>query len=256
MSRESGSPEQPKVGYKNPPKEHRIQPGERRNPRGRPRKLKTNDSALAANLEQIIVEELGRRIPQQDGTEIELVRRIVQSVVLKAAKGSLPASRLALSELRRVEQRERDKEDEVLRLAYQYRYEGLAKFDYHRRHQLEPPDIIPHPAHIVIEGRNVRFAGPIDHEGELAWERLKRCIVAFTEDLAWARKRVRELPGEAWAEQALASAQRLRRKAMRMVPKGWDWREQIWNQASVAEERARYALIRKYKKERAEREQD
>lgn len=244
------------MGYGKPPKEHQIKPGERRNPNGRPRKAKSKDFTDTLDIEQIIIEEFGRTVPQSDGCEIQLARRMVQDLALQAAKGSLPAARLSLAALQRVQQREQDERTELLKVAVEYKFSRAEQFEYYRRMGWEPPDVLPHPAHVVIEHGNVRFAGPIDHEGQLAWERLKRCIVVFTDDLAWARKHVREFPREAWAIESLASAQRLRRQAMRMVPKGWNWREQIWNRASVAEERARDALIRKFKKERAEREQD
>jgi hypothetical protein len=237
------------VGYGSPPVEHQIKRGERRNPNGRrgkgnPTPAKTNTPSLAA----IIREEMSRTVAQNDGTEIELHRRIVQAAILKAANGDMPAARLVIAELRRLQEREENEISEVRQLALEYRYHGQDIFDDYRRRGLEPPDIVPHPSHIIIKGDEVSINGPINHEGQTAWEKFKRCIALLTDDLAWARKHVREYPGEEWAEKSLQSALRLRRKAMRMVPKGWNWREKIWSRASVAEDRAYDAMIRDFEK--------
>jgi hypothetical protein len=258
MPDHSDDPRQRKpIGYKSPPVEHQIKKGERRNPHGRrgkgkPKSEAEKDLSLAA----IVREELTRWVPQKDGTLIEIHRRFVQVAGLKAANGNLPATRLVWSELRRLEDREEREQRELVLSALEYRHGGLEIFADHQRRRLEPPDIIPHPAHVVIEGNVVTFRGPVDHEGQLAWERLKRLIVVCTDNLTSAREHAREYPDEEWAVEGLASSQRFRRQVMRMVPKGWNWREQIWNRASVAEDRARDRLIQKMMSERQEREQN
>lgn len=245
------------IGYKSPPIEHQIKKGERRNPNGRRGKDRSAPNEKEdLSLASIIREEMTRRVPQKDGTEIEMHRRVIQAAALKAANGNLTAARMMISELRRLEEREARAQNELVRLAWQYRYEGLEIFADQKRRRLEPPDIVPHPSHVVIEGDVVSINGPIDHEGQVVWERIKRLVVVQTENLALAREHARQYPGEEWAEKSLQSTLRLRRKAMRLVPKGWNWREDIWNRASVADDRARKRLIRQITEERQGHEQD
>lgn len=257
MASKSRPPSEYEVGYGKPPKEHQIKPGERRNPNGRPRKARAAKANDKLDLEQIVVEEMGRLVPQSDGTQIELARRIVQDVALKAAKGSLQAARLSLAELRRAQQRERDEQTDLLKVAVEYKFSRSEQFAYYRRMGWEPPDVLPHPAHVIIENGEVRFAGPIDPDDRAWWERLKHIIKIFTADLATARQHVREFPGEEWAEESLKSAERFRRQVMRLVPKGWNWREEIWTRDSETPEKREAArLMREYEEKRKQGDQD
>jgi Family of unknown function (DUF5681) len=80
------------VGYKRPPKETRIKPGERRNPAGRP--------PGSRNLETIVKESLTRKIQVGRGDKIKRVpamEAIVDTFVVKAAEGDVKAAALVIN---------------------------------------------------------------------------------------------------------------------------------------------------------------
>jgi hypothetical protein len=81
-----------KVGYKRPPKETRIKPGERRNPRGRP--------PGSRNLKTIVTESLTKTISVRRGDKIKRVptmEAITDTFALKAAEGDVKAAGIVIN---------------------------------------------------------------------------------------------------------------------------------------------------------------
>ena len=75
------------IGYGKPPKAHRIQPGERRNPKGRPRGSK--------NLVTDVREELSERVPIREGDRVRKVskqRALVKRLLARALDNDVRAA--------------------------------------------------------------------------------------------------------------------------------------------------------------------
>ena len=87
---EQGEPE--KVGYKRPPKENQFKPGQRGNPKGRPRGSR--------NLKTIVEESLTKTISVRRGNKTEkvpIVEVITDTFALKAAQGDVKAAGVVIN---------------------------------------------------------------------------------------------------------------------------------------------------------------
>ena len=87
------------VGYGNPPRHTRFKPGQSGNPRGRPKGSKNLRSIVETRASEKVMVTL-------NGEPREMTRKdlIVSSLMAKAAKGDIPALRLALPLLERSEE--------------------------------------------------------------------------------------------------------------------------------------------------------
>lgn len=79
------------VGYGKPPREHRFQPGQSGNPRGRPRGSRNLATALREALSQRFPVREGGKTRKRSATDI-----IVQQLVRKAMAGDLRSAQLLL----------------------------------------------------------------------------------------------------------------------------------------------------------------
>lgn len=97
------------VGYGKPPKAHQFKHGQSGNPKGRPKGSKNLHGILkrAAMQTVVVTEKSGRRraIPKIEAAAVQLNNQ--------AAAGSLPAIRLAIELLGRVEQLNQAKSNEM-----------------------------------------------------------------------------------------------------------------------------------------------
>jgi hypothetical protein len=92
--------------------------------------------------------------------------------------------------------------------------------------KLMPPDAM-HPDHVIIGRDGVHYTGPMDILKRERWELLKSVIRIAQVLHAHARRRVEWDPSPKNMED-LAAIEQHRRKYMRKVPKGWNWRERIY----------------------------
>nr|WP_157034234.1 DUF5681 domain-containing protein [Sphingomonas sp. Y57] len=79
-----------KVGYRRPPVEHQIKPGERRNPKGRPRKNKESSSENTIALFAVVLRVLDQKIDTTVGgrrKQVRLLEILVNQLAQKALKG-------------------------------------------------------------------------------------------------------------------------------------------------------------------------
>jgi hypothetical protein len=86
------------VGYRKPPKKHRFRKGQSGNPKGRPKKQKTE--AAADNTAAAILKRVGERPAVVNGERYSLLELEFLALQSKASKGDIAASR-QLSRLRK-----------------------------------------------------------------------------------------------------------------------------------------------------------
>jgi hypothetical protein len=193
-------------------------------------------SAAAAHpnpLDEAYSEELSRTVPGFGGAEVPFYRRVVQTQIGRAADGKDPQAerhildRLDLAFSRTLEIQRAQALDIAWVMA---RHSEIAdEFYYAQKRGMEPPDIIPHPAHVHINDMSVEILGPTSLEGREIWEFLKLAVKARTGDVQSYRALVRADPDDDEAREWLRFSQSYRRQLMRFVPKGWDWREDIFS---------------------------
>jgi hypothetical protein len=104
-----------------------------------------------------------------------------------------------------------------------------------RRAGFAPPDILPHPTHVRIDSTCVSILGPYERDQRVEWELLKAQIRVAAHIQLQAQRKHKACPAEQTARR-LALATKERRRLMRKVPPGWNWREIIWCRNSCAAE--------------------
>lgn len=104
----------------------------------------------------------------------------------------------------------------------------LDEFDRAERRGEPPPDCVPHPAQIAFIDGQFIFTGPTDARGRASWELLKYKIRSLADASVTLRQRQRDEPADAATIELLADVSKKRRALMRLVPKGWNWREDIY----------------------------
>ncbi|MEP2726927.1 DUF5681 domain-containing protein [Roseibium sp.] len=91
------SDDKPKVGYKNPPHEHRIKKGERRNPNGRPRKPQRAFLPTQTIRDILSITEEERTVRTPRGTKkIATIEALLRRLVQRALEGHGPSLRYVI----------------------------------------------------------------------------------------------------------------------------------------------------------------
>ncbi len=213
-----------------PPDEHKIRPGEVRNPYGRGGKP---GSSPTSRIDQFILEEAQRIVSRDDHGDVTAAQRLVQEEYFAALFEKDPKARARLLKTLSAIQTIADKE---LREFTDWFYTCKAKYEelFHeaQSRRLVPPDVA-HPSHVHFRDGGLVFTGPLDAPARKQWEDVKSWIKLC----AWTHDRTRQDYKRNPTEKNLAELKRLeahRRRLMRCVPKGWNWRETIYCRYSQA----------------------
>ena len=127
----TGSPRQPKgfypVGYRKPPAEYRVKPGQCLNPTGRPKGAKNKPKpASSGDVRAMILREARRQVTVSDAqgpVTMSMVEMVYRSLGLRAAKGSVRAGREFVSLAREAEREEASERTSVLLAIAEYKLE-------------------------------------------------------------------------------------------------------------------------------------
>ena len=218
--------------HNSPPEHGKIKPREVRNPWGRAGK----PAVPAPNsMDQLLWKEASRVIGQDAEGPVDIKRRLIQKELLQALrKDDNAAAARVLNQLYKTSDRiEQEKKAELL-WVFEAKAGLKKQFEFAEANGLEPPDVMPHPDHVVYDGENFQFIGPIDHKGRQDWEGLK-CAIRMAACIHAIERAAYKRTGNAIVLQRLQHAETNRRRLMRLVPKGWDWREEIYCRDSMLE---------------------
>lgn len=212
-----------------PPEHGKIKPREIRNPYGRRGKPQaSNPNAI----DEIYLKEGERIVARDDDGPVTAARRLVQEEFFDALKRGDPSARArVLEQLSRSSDRAEREMAEYRAHVFERRAQLENEFYIAAKLNKPAPDILPHPAHVhFIDGDPV-ILGPTTAKQREFWERLKESIkvMAYLHDLT--RRAYRASPSEI-TKKSLDEIAAARRKLMRHVPKGWNWRENIWSRGS------------------------
>jgi hypothetical protein len=193
------------VGYGKPPEDTRFRPGQTGNPYGRPKGAKKRSNRIPAlneeRMKTVVLEEAYRMIGVRDGdrlVEIPVVRAIIRSVALNAAKGNPRSQRMFIELLQWVEREDKALYDQYLQAGIEYKVEWERELKRRERLGIDEPDPIPHPDDIVINVNTgaVEFRGPMTRQEKIKWDRaleIKAEDDAYIEELeAKIRKRPKD----------------------------------------------------------------
>lgn len=205
-----------------PPDHSKIQKHEVRNPHGRRGKPDN-----LTQIEDFYLEEARRVVSHDENGEVSAARRLVQEEYAEALiQRDAKARTRVLEKIAAAEAAKRKELNEFHEwvLTCQAKYHEL--FRQAEMTGSAPPDVA-HPAHIELTADGVILKGPIERREREAWEELK----GFIKIAAWLHSRAREKwkadPSPQTAKE-LKLLEAYRRSLMRHVPKGWNWRENIY----------------------------
>jgi hypothetical protein len=207
-----------------PPQEHRIKPGEVRNPDGRRGKQKPGP---ISKVDQFMLEEAERIVSRDEQGRVSAARRLVQEEYKAAlVEGDPKVRERLLRQLSSVQAKAADEEREAMEfvLLCKAKYEPL--FHNAQVRGLPPPDVA-HPTHVHFRDGKFVFTGPLDAVSRKEWEEHK----SYIKICAWLHAEARERFKADPSDDNLRELKRLeahRRRLMRCVPEGWDWRENIY----------------------------
>lgn len=163
-------PNDDKIGYRRPPKGSQFPKGQSGNRAGRPRGAKNKrPHDWADRFADLIIEEGDREVSlTEDGRKITMpmVKAIVRSTAINAAKGSAKAQKLFLEVLNQAARYKDERHNSLLETVVAYKHNWSAVFAEHIARGEPMPDVVPHPDHIHIdpETSEIRMSGPLTRE--------------------------------------------------------------------------------------------
>lgn len=163
-------PEDEKVGYRSPPKGSRFPKGQSGNQAGRPRGSKNKrPHDWADRFADLIIEEADRTVAlTEDGQKVtmSMVKAIVRSTAVNAARGSARAQKLFLEVLHQASRFKDERHSSALETVVAYKHNWYEVFAEHIARGEPVPDVVPHPDHIHIdpETSEIRMTGPLTRE--------------------------------------------------------------------------------------------
>lgn len=168
------------VGYGRPPTTHRFKKGQSGNAKGRTKgsqnkPIKSNGDKLY----KIIMEEAFRDIKIQEGGKeltVPIIKAVMRSLSVSALKGQVKAQRLLLQMVDKVEAHNYKIHQDLLNSLKTYKYSWEEEIELCKNSGREPPEVIPHPDHIIIDPRtgNISIKGPMTREEKENWDALIR----------------------------------------------------------------------------------
>lgn len=207
-----------------PPDKHKIRPGEVRNPFGRRGKAGADQ---LSRVDAFFLQEAQRVVSRDEAGDVIAAKRLVQEEFLAALIEKDPKARARLlSKLSQLEAKADRERREFIEWVWTCKAQYDELFRTARERRYVPPDVC-HPDHVDLVDGNVVFTGPVDIESRKQWEQMKASIKIGSWLHERSRKRVKQNPtDENRAE--LREIEANRRRLMRGVPKGWNWREDIY----------------------------
>ena len=227
------------VGYGQPPRATRYPPGVSGNKsRGPNRKKKeaVRSPALSA-AEQLMLETMQHELMQGDGTKVTAAERLMLQLLQQSLAGDAGVAKYLIDRYSAAEEKADNASYEDRPWVFRRKIEIQDEFDRAFMSGEAPPDVLPHPDHVHPYGEQL-ITGPHLPELRVMWEYLKqeikRCISFISDTKRW-------LVDPTGVERdhllkMLALFEKRLRALKRQVPKGWNWREEIWTRGSSTAE--------------------
>jgi len=211
------------------PEHGKIKPGEIKNKWGRAGKPKISP---ATSMDDLFWEEACRIVSNDSNGPVDAKKRLVQEEFLAALKDQDSSVRARLiAQLHDIAARIAQQKNEFCTFFIEAKAQLSEQFYLAQKLGRSPPNVLPHPDHVTITQGEVEFHGPTDERGRAAWEMIKTAIrvAACTHEIIRDEFRRTGCP---IVQQQLKWIEKHRRWLMRKVPKGWNWREEIYSRDS------------------------
>lgn len=215
-----------------PPDHSKIKKGEVRNKWGRAGKPSPQ---LPTTMDELLWSEACRIVSYDGDQPVDAKRRLFQEEFKDAfVKGDKAVRDRLIDRVTETGVRIERQRQEILNFFYEGKALLIEQFHFAWKIRQPAPDVVPHPHHVAIENGQVHFFGPATRAEREPSEDLKAAIAiaACFHDIIRTEYRRTSSPvvlGE------LRAIEKHRRKLMRLVPRGWNWREEIYCRSSSLE---------------------
>jgi hypothetical protein len=219
------------IGYAKPPVKSQFKPGQSGNVKGRPRKkpkLSTVPQMWEQRFNDTFLEEGYRTIQVRDGDKtikIPVLQAVMRRVYLDAMRGDHKSQKMVLGAAQEIEGKNYQVHIEYIQTLIELKKQGEDELEYCKRHNLVPPEMIPHPANIVYNSQTglVHVIGPMTKEDMASYRRSHESIKYIESDISIAKTHI-EKNGETKAvRQNLESLQQLLRQWKQECPGLFEW---------------------------------
>jgi hypothetical protein len=222
------------VGYGRPPVETRFPKGQSGCPGGRGGKPRI--PVMASTYDEKVLEAFNRVVTTADGKKVSLVERALQQDALNAAKGDEKANARLRPEYARASSNKAAMFSSMIGDAMEHWIDVKGAFDDAERKSVAPPDFVPHPDHVHITDTALTINGPCTKEERAFWEYLKFYMRFWSDAVALVRADIKKHPDYEFLKNGLRIARAKLEHFRRHIPKGWNWKEQIYTLDSAKED--------------------
>jgi hypothetical protein len=219
-------------GYRVPPVEHQFVRGKSGNPNGR---RGNKAPGGLSGYHDLVLRAGDRLVTTADGKKASLIQRAVERDAFLAANGDEKANGRIRSEYREASAMKAAHDAFIYHECFNFYFIVQERFEYTEREGLPPPDFVPHPYHVHITPEEVWFTGPHTREGRAEWEYIKDRMRFASRAVAFFRKLLKTDP-DPQNELCLRKARAMLERWRRLIPAGWDWKEQIYTLDSSPED--------------------
>jgi hypothetical protein len=165
-------------------------------------------------MKTVVLEEAYRKITVRDGdrtVEIPVIRAVIRSLCLKAAKGDQRSQRMLIDLLQGVEREDKARHDEWVNVALEYKTGWERELERRRNCGETGPEPIPHPDDIDIDMKTgqVEIHGPMTREEKVNWDRARGFKVEHAEFIAELEAMVATRPKDKRLRKMLARHRRI-----------------------------------------------
>lgn len=155
-----------KVGYGNPPKQHRFKKGQSGNPGGRPRNSLNRKTVLIRTLNDCVVAEAERFVSVQEGgvsIKMTVKNAVMRGIADRARKGDAVHTKMFLQMVSAVEQVKAERLEAIFDAVCVYKEHYEQEFKICDIRGIPRPEVFPHPDDIQLNllTYEAEFAGPM-----------------------------------------------------------------------------------------------
>ena len=158
------------IGYGKPPAEQQFKPGQSGNVKGRPKGAKNKRPAFGVELlKSTILMEVYNEIEMHEGEETITLPKatvIVRKMLDKAVGGDTRAAQIITAMVQNIERENRQRLEENLQIAADYRKYWYDDAAYRKRVGLNKRDTVPEPKNVMVnlESGDIEITGPLNEE--------------------------------------------------------------------------------------------
>jgi hypothetical protein len=185
------------VGYGKPPKASQFSPGQSGNPKGRPKGARNKrPGPHDERLKEIILEEAYRGVKMNNGKRqvtVPLVRAVVRSLGVNAARGQLRSQQAFTKLLFETERDRKAMADQTLEAAIQYKFKWERELERRKRLGDTGREPLPHPddVHIDPNTAEVSIKGPKNKAEKAEWDDMCQRLEDFDREIEYLNAELR-----------------------------------------------------------------